>query len=349
MRIAYVLPFPELNGGNKVIFLHAGLLAAAGHEVTLLGEGPRPDWIATGRYHDYSLSPAALPPQDLVIATYWTTIPTARALGLGPVAHFCQGYEGDLEHLAGYRETIEGLYRLALPTLTVTPHLAGCLAERFGRATRVVPPPLDAHFRPSTLRGVLGPRARPWIAVPGIFEAPVKGVPTALAAIAALRARGLDCRVLRLSVYPLSDSERDLLAPDSALSGAHPRKVAAALRRCDLLMLASRAGEGFGLPVLEAMVSGVPVVASRIPPTEYVAGDAARLVDAEDVQAFADAAAELLRDRGAWRTARRRGRAAARRFAPAMVGATLAEAVRWAAGLDAAGAPVAIGAGRAAS
>jgi hypothetical protein len=89
MRVTYVLPFPELNGGNKVIFQHARLLAERGDEVTLLGEGPRPDWIEVPRYHDYSRADARdLPRQDLVIATYWTTVALARGLGLGPVAHF---------------------------------------------------------------------------------------------------------------------------------------------------------------------------------------------------------------------------------------------------------------------
>lgn len=43
MRITYVLPLPELNGGNKVIYQHADLLRANGDEVTVMCEGPKPD------------------------------------------------------------------------------------------------------------------------------------------------------------------------------------------------------------------------------------------------------------------------------------------------------------------
>jgi alpha-1,3-rhamnosyl/mannosyltransferase len=107
--------------------------------------------------------------------------------------------------------------------------------------------------------------------------------------------------------------------------------VARELSRCDLLMLASRDAEGFGLPVLEAMASGVPVVASRIPPTEFVTAQAAELVPVDDVAGFADAAERLLRQPERWRRARRRGLTEAERFAASSIAESLHDAVRWAA------------------
>jgi len=52
--------------------------------------------------------------------------------------------------------------------------------------------------------------------------------------------------------------------------------------------------EGFGLPVLEAMACGVPVLASTSPCLPEVAGDAAMMVDASDVSAMAVAIQELI-------------------------------------------------------
>lgn len=77
------------------------------------------------------------------------------------------------------------------------------------------------------------------------------------------------------------------------------------LARARMLVLPSL-DEGFGLPVLEAMACGVPVVISSGGSLPEVAGDAAVPVDPQDVDGFATAMAELL-DREAADTAGRRG------------------------------------------
>lgn len=66
--------------------------------------------------------------------------------------------------------------------------------------------------------------------------------------------------------------------------------------------------EGFGLPILEAMAQGAPVVTSRGTSTEEVAGSAAVLVDPSTASSIADGIAEALRNREEW-TTRSRARA----------------------------------------
>lgn len=56
--------------------------------------------------------------------------------------------------------------------------------------------------------------------------------------------------------------------------------------------------EGFGLPILEAMASGTPVVCSDVTSLPEIAGDAAILVPPEDDQGFAAAVASILDDEG---------------------------------------------------
>jgi glycosyltransferase involved in cell wall biosynthesis len=54
--------------------------------------------------------------------------------------------------------------------------------------------------------------------------------------------------------------------------------------------------EGFGLPVLEAMACGCPVVTSSVSSLPEVAGDAALLVDPTDVTALADAVLAIVEE-----------------------------------------------------
>ena len=80
--------------------------------------------------------------------------------------------------------------------------------------------------------------------------------------------------------------------------------------------------EGFGLPPLEAMASGVPVIVSNRASLPEVVGDAAEIVAAEDPEATAARIASLLNDAGARAELTRRGAA----HVPAFTWAACAEA-----------------------
>ncbi len=83
--------------------------------------------------------------------------------------------------------------------------------------------------------------------------------------------------------------------------------------------------EGFGLPPLEAMACGVPVVASDAASLPEVVGEAGLLVDPYDVDALAEALARVLDDETLRRTLIAKGHEQARRFSWAAAARQLLE------------------------
>ncbi len=75
--------------------------------------------------------------------------------------------------------------------------------------------------------------------------------------------------------------------------------------------------EGFGLPVLEAMTLGTPVVTSRVASLPEVAGDAALYVDPYDTDDIARAIKTIAADAGLRAELAERGRGRAELFSPA--------------------------------
>lgn len=328
MRITYLLEGTEIFGGTKVALRQANLLAQRGHRVTVLAKGPPPDWLPVlGEFKRVeSFDDLRLPPESLCVATFWTTLRPAAESG-GVAVHYCQGYEASYTHNRGDHAAIEDAYRLPLPAMTVAPHLAELLRHRFGRPARTVAQPLEPLFRPARLRR--RPRTPARVLVPGPFEIDWKGVETGLRAITRLRDSGLACHLVRLSQWPLTDEEHAIVPPDEVHVGLTPPRVADLMRGCDLLLAPSWEQEGFGLPVLEALASGVPVVASDVSSFRWFAGSAAALAPPRDPHAFAERAREILERSAVWRRHRRRGMAVAGGFTEERASRDATEALRW--------------------
>ena len=152
---------------------------------------------------------------------------------------------------------------------------------------RVVVNPVRESFVPMPPPTPSGP---PLVLLMGTW--PNKNVERSAAALA-----GLDCRVAvvgRLSAAQRAALQAARLDVEEHVDLADD-DVVALMRRCDLLLFPSLA-EGFGLPLIEAQATGRPVVTSDRPPMSDIAGDAAELVDPEDVASIRAGVRRVLDD-----------------------------------------------------
>jgi glycosyltransferase involved in cell wall biosynthesis len=96
--------------------------------------------------------------------------------------------------------------------------------------------------------------------------------------------------------------------------GYLPEETLAVMYRLAAVFVFPSLYEGFGLPPLEAMASGTPVVTSNLSSLPEVAGDAAVLVDPYDPDSIAGGIERVLTDETVRRTLRQKGLARARQF-----------------------------------
>jgi glycosyltransferase involved in cell wall biosynthesis len=96
--------------------------------------------------------------------------------------------------------------------------------------------------------------------------------------------------------------------------GFVPDQTLAALYRLADVFVFPSLYEGFGLPPLEAMASGTPVIASNVSSLPEVVGDAALMIDPYEPQAIAEAMERVLTDSALRADLRTRGLARAREF-----------------------------------
>jgi glycosyltransferase involved in cell wall biosynthesis len=293
LRICYLLMSTELCGGVRVVFDQARFLARLGHHIEIRAVMGRHDWyphpLRVCYLPELDAPFAAEEFPDAVIATFWTTVQPALQIGARVVAHLCQGYEGDIREYVELLPRIEATYRTPIPKLTVGPWLKERLHQRYGTATF---PVIDIGqivdtdlFRPPHLswRRALRRRLdRPWrILVVGQFGVDVKAIGDALHAIAQLRQEGRCIHLLRASTAALTAEEAAITVVDDYHQSIPPTDMRDLLLSADILVAPSLEGEGFGLPLAEALACGVACVATRI-------ASFTRFAPKADYAAFAD-------------------------------------------------------------
>ena len=165
--------------------------------------------------------------------------------------------------------------------------LAGVPAER----VRVAYPGVDARFRPDGERAELG---APYVLTVATLE-PRKNLDVL---VSAFRQLGRDDVKLALVGAAGWGEQPTLDHPGIVRLGYVDDDELARLYRGAAVFVYPSRFEGFGIPIVEAMASGVPVVASAHESMDEASGDAAFRADPESPEAFANAVSRALEDPG---------------------------------------------------
>lgn len=146
-------------------------------------------------------------------------------------------------------------------------------------------PSVHPRYTPEGPRASIAP---PYILAVSTLE-PRKGLRELLAAYAHLRSEGSGD--VRLVIAGASGWGEPLELETDGVNwiGYVSDDELAALYRSASVLAYPSSFEGFGLPIVEAMASGTPVVTSHHPSVNEASGDAAVRCDPTDVEAFADA------------------------------------------------------------
>jgi glycosyltransferase involved in cell wall biosynthesis len=200
---------------------------------------------------------------------------------------------------AGYRVEL-GKARHARRLITVSEHMRDSIVRVLGVDPALVKVTYEAADSPADVEPDLAILARYGLDTPFFLYVgsayPYKNLPRLIDAFArvrgdyllvlagdqeefgpALRQRAADAGVTQRVVFPGPVSEHEL----AALYGAATAYTFVSY------------AEGFGLPGLEAMRSGLPVVAASAGSLPEICGDAARYCDPHDVESIAAALAEI--------------------------------------------------------
>lgn len=222
-----------------------------------------------------------------VVATFHTATPRSRSM-----------------QLAG------GVLRPALEKLhaqvAVSESARLVVVQHLGRDAVVIPNGFRYEDFVRTRRPAAPDGRRPRLLFLGRTDEPRKGLDVLLAALPAIRAA-----VPKVEVVVAGHGGRTLPPGCVRLGLVGERQKADLLASADVFVAPHRARESFGIVVLEAMASGVPVVASDLPPFVELLGPAAPgdqargvLFPAGTPAALAEAVVDTLRRPDPARTAR---------------------------------------------
>jgi glycosyltransferase involved in cell wall biosynthesis len=286
-------------GGIKVVLQHVTMLKRAGYEVVLMARNIPLDLnpAERGLYENPVVLASdtldGIPACDVYVGTVFSDVATLFRRTRGKIVHLCQGYEpidfesrlqgemvteryvrsGAFSRLRTYMdgrkfkrriEKIESAYALPTVKAAVSKHLKDLIERRYQQPCFLIQNGIDPGiFYPDPGR-TWGENGQIKVLSVGSTNVGFKGIPDTLEAIKRVKEKGIDLHLIRVSPQTPSQQEKGGRLVDAYYTNVPEEEMAALYRRTDLFISSSLEGEGFGLPAMEALASGVPSILTDI-------------------------------------------------------------------------------------
>ncbi len=285
-----------ISGGVKVVSQHVKLLNEMGYETLLVTRNMQMDSNLTelNLYEKPTLvkTDDDIPDCDIYVATLYSDVKGLFQRGKGKVVHLCQGYEPidltsrieeesitekylrkgvfsiwryvDVLKFKKRIKEIESIYALPTVKAAVSKHLAELIQKRYHQKCSLIQNGIDPNIFYPKERRIWGENGRIRILSVGSINVGFKGIPDTLQSIKILRDKGIKMEFIKVSPHPPSEREEVGKVVDQYYINLKEQEMAELYRDTDIFISSSLEGEGFGLPAMEALASGVPSILTEI-------------------------------------------------------------------------------------
>ncbi|OPX95848.1 MAG: GDP-mannose-dependent alpha-(1-2)-phosphatidylinositol mannosyltransferase [Syntrophorhabdus sp. PtaB.Bin006] len=295
MKIGYFIRNLGVSGGVKVVLQHVRLLRASGHDAVLITENVRQAW----ELHEDPIiildrGLADTPYCDVYVGTVYSDVKRLYEAKKGKLVHLCQGYE-PLDYLARIKgesiteryqrkgffsfferqldilkfrkriRKIESVYRLPTIKAAVSKYLVELIGTKFGNGCAFIQNGIDLNVFHPDARRKWGENGKIRLLSVGSMHVACKKISDTLDAVRVLKEKKIPVEFVRVSGGPPSVLEKESGLVDTFYTGLSENEMAELYRTTDIFISSSLEGEGFGLPPIEAMASGVPSILTEIP------------------------------------------------------------------------------------
>lgn len=325
MKLVYAGTRLQVNGAAKVAIMHCNILHSLGHDVrfAVLGTSSL-DWGNPMIAVEYvtSFRRVTIEERELIVAldcfsANWFT----GQYGMERVISLIQTDEPKLYMDEKLIQTAQTAFRLPNPKIAVSKYLHEVLLL-YGSDSYIIPPAAEesVFYAEDRMAPETGKPFR--VLTVGSYGHPLKQIPEAFRALEYLKSRGVNVLLTRL----VRKEEEETPENIKTLWHVNPprQEIGKIYRSVDALLFPS-SSEGFGLPILEAMMSGIPFVATNNGGSRELVPESIEelLVDVGDIRAMGEALYRLAKDGKHWQRLKALGLAKAKQWSWEKTGSNL--------------------------